>query len=393
MKVKAVVLSGGGAKGSYQIGVWKGLRKLHIKYDIVTGTSVGALNGALMVQKKYRKAIKLWKNIDFDLLFGKGKVKDTSSKLKILKNYSDSFFKEGGMDVKELEEVVRKYVDTYTFYRSKIDFGLVTFNYSKRKAEELKKKDIPREKLVDYLMASATCFPAFKKKNIDGNSYIDGGYYDNLPINLALSLGATEVIAINLSAPGKTRRVKTDVEITTIKPNNDLSFFLDFNNEPALHNIKYGYNDTLKAFNKLEGNIYSFKLNNLKKNYDVHKDTYLYCLNSIIDKKIDVKAIPILKNINNDKYLQKYFYRIMENVGSFLQIDDTVIYNYKKYNKLIIKKFDSYMKDSPKKGNFKVVKGIYNSLVTDDYAKVRRQLILHPSEFLMALYIYVIKEV
>ena len=49
--MKAIVLSGGGSKGSYQIGAWKALRKLKINYDIVTGTSVGALNGALMVQK------------------------------------------------------------------------------------------------------------------------------------------------------------------------------------------------------------------------------------------------------------------------------------------------------------------------------------------------------
>ena len=48
---RAVVLSGGGSKGSYEIGVWKALRRLHIKYDIVTGTSIGALNGALMTQK------------------------------------------------------------------------------------------------------------------------------------------------------------------------------------------------------------------------------------------------------------------------------------------------------------------------------------------------------
>ena len=44
--MRAVVLSGGGSKGAYEIGVWKALRKLHISYDIVTGTSVGALNAA-----------------------------------------------------------------------------------------------------------------------------------------------------------------------------------------------------------------------------------------------------------------------------------------------------------------------------------------------------------
>ena len=39
---RAIVLSGGGSKGAYQIGVWKALKKMHIDYDIVTGTSVGA---------------------------------------------------------------------------------------------------------------------------------------------------------------------------------------------------------------------------------------------------------------------------------------------------------------------------------------------------------------
>ena len=54
---RAIVLSGGGSKGSYEIGVWKALRRLHIEYDIVTGTSIGALNGALMTQKTYLKAL------------------------------------------------------------------------------------------------------------------------------------------------------------------------------------------------------------------------------------------------------------------------------------------------------------------------------------------------
>lgn len=54
---KAVVLSGGGAKGGYQIGVWKALREIGFKPDIVTGTSIGALNGALMAMGKYREAL------------------------------------------------------------------------------------------------------------------------------------------------------------------------------------------------------------------------------------------------------------------------------------------------------------------------------------------------
>lgn len=54
MGKKAVVLGGGGSRGSYQVGVWKALLELGFDYEIVTGTSVGALNGALMVQKALR---------------------------------------------------------------------------------------------------------------------------------------------------------------------------------------------------------------------------------------------------------------------------------------------------------------------------------------------------
>ena len=44
--MKALVLGGGGAKGSYEVGVWKALNKLNMKFDIVTGVSIGSINGA-----------------------------------------------------------------------------------------------------------------------------------------------------------------------------------------------------------------------------------------------------------------------------------------------------------------------------------------------------------
>jgi NTE family protein len=48
--VYGIILEGGGARGAYQVGVWKALRKLGIDYCGVAGTSVGALNGAMMVR-------------------------------------------------------------------------------------------------------------------------------------------------------------------------------------------------------------------------------------------------------------------------------------------------------------------------------------------------------
>ena len=61
--MRALVLSGGGAKGSYQLGVYKALKKLGIKIDIITGTSIGSINGALLVAGDYKKAKKMWLSI------------------------------------------------------------------------------------------------------------------------------------------------------------------------------------------------------------------------------------------------------------------------------------------------------------------------------------------
>ncbi len=58
-----LVLQGGGTKGSYHIGVWKALRQLGIEIGAVTGTSIGALNGAFIAQNMFDEALGVWENI------------------------------------------------------------------------------------------------------------------------------------------------------------------------------------------------------------------------------------------------------------------------------------------------------------------------------------------
>jgi len=65
----AFVLGGGGARGAYEIGVWQGLRELGIKIDLVTGSSVGAINGAMVVQGAFDLAVSLWKELDTSMVF------------------------------------------------------------------------------------------------------------------------------------------------------------------------------------------------------------------------------------------------------------------------------------------------------------------------------------
>ena len=65
---KAFVLGGGGSRGSYEVGVWKALREHGYRPDIVTGTSVGALNGAMVVQDRLEETIRMWRMLTTDMV-------------------------------------------------------------------------------------------------------------------------------------------------------------------------------------------------------------------------------------------------------------------------------------------------------------------------------------
>ena len=61
---QALVLAGGGAKGSYQVGVWQALQEIGWTPDIITGASVGALNGCLFTMGKSKEAEDLWRGLE-----------------------------------------------------------------------------------------------------------------------------------------------------------------------------------------------------------------------------------------------------------------------------------------------------------------------------------------
>lgn len=60
---RGLVLAGGGSKGAYQAGCIKALKELGYDFDLVTGTSIGALNGLLVVQEDYNTLYRLWDEI------------------------------------------------------------------------------------------------------------------------------------------------------------------------------------------------------------------------------------------------------------------------------------------------------------------------------------------
>lgn len=59
---KGLVLEGGGAKGSYQLGLFRALQETHPDIDLVVGTSMGALTGAFIVQGNTDVLADIWQS-------------------------------------------------------------------------------------------------------------------------------------------------------------------------------------------------------------------------------------------------------------------------------------------------------------------------------------------
>ena len=413
--MRGLVFSGGGSKGSYEVGVWKALRHMHIKIDIVTGTSIGALNGVMLTQKQFHKCQKLWENIDYNQLFEED-FSNLSGKTNVYLNYAKAFLKNGGMTTKRIEKLIEDAINVKKFYSSKINYGLVTFDITNRIPHQLEKKDIPREKLKEYVLASATCFPAFKVKDIDNKKFIDGGYYDNLPINFAIDLGATNIIAVDLNEVGLIKKVKNkDIPVKLIAPKNDLGSFLIFDKNQAKKNISYGYNDTMKAYNKLDGNLYTFKYNNLYKNYKKYKWKFNNLMKELFENNIENKNIydNFIKYSKFKKILDKTaddritINETIEYLGKVYEIDDTKIYNIRDFNKLLVKINNEYTASdtsliSLRTDDFEgvinsklLIKYIYNKLAVENYDwETRKDLCrlasMFPNDFLAGMYLILI---
>lgn len=397
---RAIVLSGGGAKGAYQMGVWKALRRLDIKYDIVTGSSVGSLLGVLMVQGDYLKAFKTWYYMDYKKVMDieiKGRFNTKSGREEIIKKYAKGAIS-GGFEMLGLEKVIDDALDENKFFSSDVNYGLVTTYFPSLKGKYVKKENLKPGDLKQYLLASCSCFPAFKPTKIGNSMFIDGGYYDNLPINLAIELGADEIIAIDLGSVGFVKPVKNKkVNITYIRPNNDLGNFLVFEKGYARASINLGYNDTMKLYGKLEGEQYTFKKSSLKRNYDRNKDRFYKLYEEYLNNMYNRKTYKNIKGKNKELYFNK----LIEKTAKAFSIDPTKIYRTSFLNILIKKEFlktkvtnhltvKNILKNNKSTKTFiskELICYIYDVIKNNRIRTIKSLALLFPESFLCALYL------
>ena len=266
----AVVLSGGGTRGAYELGAWRAFRELGIEYHIVTGTSIGSINGAMMCIGNYERTEEMWLGLKMtDMLTEKtgssvGKKIASLFSFGVKKGTSDDRLIAGAVDNSPFANFINTWIEEDKMRNSPIDYGLVTVRMKDRKPFMLSKDQIPQGKMKDYVTASASVFPIFPLHEIDGDYYIDGCYHDNLPIDLAIRMGAQHVIVVDLHITPQHENYAERPYTTYITPSEDTGPVLAFDPAKIRYNIEMGYRDAMRTFGKFKGFTYYFKPEGLK---------------------------------------------------------------------------------------------------------------------------------
>ena len=357
---KALVLAGGGTKGAYQAGAIRALCEMGMDdWDIVTGTSVGAMHAALVVQKDYDYLYGIYDRLKTEEIF-KGTLPVNLSLNELICERKEigktllQVVRDKGVDITPLKRNIHDLFDREKFFSSHTDFGIITAKEKGHDGVYVTKKMVyahPEE----WILASCSAYPAFPAAEIDGESYVDGGYFDNVPIDFALRLGADEAVVIDLNQEPYHPHYITRSNIRYIFPHSDPGDFLDFSKEKMDHLKILGYNDAWKMYGKYDGYQYTFQRYVRPRFFD-----RWYVEIEMLETRIKL-ASNINEQFRSDEYITKrlkermhlpvlseqdYFNGMMDALMELCECDEEHIYTLKEVRDRIFQTFaDTWKED------------------------------------------------
>lgn len=353
----ALVLGGGGSKGAYEIGVWKALRECHMPIDLVTGTSIGAMIGTMVVQGDYDACAELWETLTVEDVIANGVNLDLDMDLLMsqkgkYKTMVQSVVENKGADITPFEQMIDALFDEVKFFSSPIDFACMSVNMATRKPHAFTKEEMKHAvKPQDALLASAACFPAFPMRMIHGEPYVDGGYYDNVPIELARSMGADRIIAVDLKSVGTKKIWTPQPDVLYIEPYVPLGSFLLFDPKRIQRNMRIGYLDAKKKLGDYLGYIYTFYSQDHNEIDCFEGAVEQFC--SSFSLHIDHEKISelyhtilthqLLSTLKEYATYDHCFLRMLELCGFVFDLCDEEVYSFADFLKMLTKEIDAYI--------------------------------------------------
>ena len=262
-----IVLSGGGARGAYQIGVLKALKKAGLLDDIYAygGASVGSLNAVLLAMGDLELAESIWLSMDEDSLF-----KSEESFIKNLFKKGLEVVYSGYYPTDNLEKLIDNILDykaikdkniyvTTTYVGDEdVSFWELLFLNARNAFDDIdhvrysKLSDLSEEDIKKTLLASCAIPLVFKPVVIQNKTYYDGGVLDNIPYKPLIDAGCDEIIVIELFRFNFRRtHITKDVTMHTLKPSRHLRGVLNFSKDQIQRRFEIGLKDGEKFADKI----------------------------------------------------------------------------------------------------------------------------------------------
>ncbi len=229
MGKSALVLEGGGMRGSYTAGVLDYLMEKGVKFDTVYGVSAGALNGANYKAHQIGRGLRTFASYLQDERYaGPQYLLKTGDWFNIDFSYNTI--------PNQLDPV-----DYDTFASSPVDFYSVVSNVETGKAEYIKITDLRTQ--VEQLRASATLPVLSNIVEVDGKKYLDGGSCDSIPLKKSITDGHEKNLVILTQHRGYTKKPSANRYACRVMYNKYPEFVKAMDNRHYMYNrqLKYTY--------------------------------------------------------------------------------------------------------------------------------------------------------
>ena len=332
-----LALEGGGVRGSYQAGVYMAMYECGVNIDGVCGTSIGALNAAVIASGRGDELPRIWRSLSMGHVFGFSDayinyVKRKKKNLDFFKYAiigTVKVIKNKGIELKGVREVIDDYLDVDALIASDIDFGVCTVRFRDFKPLYLFKEEMNPERIKDYILASAF-LPIFKReKLIDDNYYLDGGFYDLGPVNMLINKGYETIYLVKVHGIGISRKYDSSkANVVVIESKRKLGGVIDVDPKRVEENINMGYYDAIRVLKNYDGEKYVFR--NKRESY------YRY-----INRKVNKKLYKRVRNFFKTKSYKETTIKALEYVMEHEGINYYQIYKPRKIINYIRKNYSS----------------------------------------------------
>jgi NTE family protein len=186
------VLGGGGSLGAMQAGMLRAVAEVGLRPDVVIGTSVGALNGALLAddpEGAVDRLAELWPTVRREHVFPGKRWKQFST----LRSARTFIFDSGA-----LADFATEHLRASTFDQLQLPFGAVATD-----AETAEPIVLTTGLVVPAIVASTAIPGVYPPVWHNGRTLYDGGVVANVPMRQTLAMGARSLVVFDCSYPGQ----------------------------------------------------------------------------------------------------------------------------------------------------------------------------------------------